>query len=178
MKKAGILLLSTILVIGCGQWGDYIHKSSNFDFQMPFPPGWSILDDSDVTDGGRGGLDLLIGESDDVPNGKIVVTAEQAAADLSPGEVYHDLTRDVSMMIEYKRLDGGAIACRTTEGRYVEMQYLEEEVATMRGLRAIFVGSKPGKRVVVKVKVDMPRDEYVVHRDDIMRMLEEMSILK
>lgn len=177
MHKLGILLLSMILTVGCGQWGDYIHKSSNFDFEMPFPPGWGVIDDSEVTEGGKGGLDLLIAQSSDVPNGKIVVTAELAAPDLSPGEVYHDLTRDVSSLTEYKRMDGGTVACRTTEGRYVEIQYLQEEVATMRGMRAIFVGTKPGTRVIVKVKADMPRDDYLVHRDVIMKMMEEMSIL-
>lgn len=172
MKQILFGLCVILLIAGCGGWGDYVHKSGNFDFSMSFPDGWEVDDRSD------GEHDYLTAVMPNVPGSKIVVIAEKRAPDIDAGEVYPSFNEagDLVTQEEFNILRRGTIACKTTEGRSLEFQYLGSE-STMRGLRAIFIGSRPGLRIVVEVRTEMYKDDFVMHEDELRKMISELQLL-
>ncbi|MDP8229444.1 MAG: hypothetical protein P9M15_08335 [Candidatus Electryoneaceae bacterium] len=168
-----VFSLSVVLLFaGCGGWGDYVHKSDNFDFSMAFPVGWEVDDRSD------GEHDYLTAAMPGSPGSKIIVIAQKRAPDIDANEVYPSFLEagDIVTEEEFRIIQRRTISCKTTDGRSLEFQYLGPE-STMRGLRAIFIGSKPGLRIVVEVRTELYKDDYILHEEDMRKMISEIQLL-
>jgi hypothetical protein len=176
MKHLISTLLIAILVLanGCTKWGDYQHKSQNFDFKVSFPPGWTVTDQS-TTDN-----DFLVAVNPSIPNAKIEITARKGPADFEPSSYWPQFQRpqkEDDNRQEFKIIGRGSVSCVNTEGRYFEVQYLGE-VATMHEYRAAFVGAQIGKRVIVNISAEFPKDDYIPNEPNVKKMISLIEVLK
>ena len=154
MRYIWIGLTALLLLSGCSSWGDYVHKSSNFDIKVVFPDKWKVRDRSDSkTDR----LEATI--PDDVPEARIVVTAKSMAPDIHVNEIYPMFMEgggDVSYLLEFEIIDKGMIPAKKGEGRFIIYTYLPPEGERIQGMRVLLLGF----RVQVNVEMEMPKSSF------------------
>lgn|GEM_PF-1068053 len=177
MKKPILILVACCLLVlssGCQKWGDYVHDSENFGYKVYFPVGWVVNDQSSTEN------ELLIATNPNVQNAKIEITARKVSPDFEASSYWPQFQRiqkEDEDRVEFQILKRGSVSCANSEGRYMEIQYLGD-VATMYVYRAAFVVAKPGKRVILNINAEFPKDEYIPNEPQLKGLISNLEVLK
>jgi len=163
------LIIGVGLLVGCGGWGGYKHKSEKFSsLRVTFPDKWEVWDRSDDT------RDFLVATMDGVPDAQITIIADPAAPDLHPTELYPTFETggsDRQDLPEFSVEEKGTVSVANAEGRFIKVEWLGEK-SRMKGYRALFVGH----RFVLNVRIALSVDDFTVHELEIMRMMKNIEI--
>lgn len=168
MKRILPFILLAFMLVSCGEWGGYKHKSEAFKFNFVFPPNWDVMDRSDEN------RDLLTAELPEVPGSKIVVSSRGVAADVSPNEIYPYFMQgggSASTLNQFRILDRGTISGKNVEGRFIRFQYLGEP-GEVECMRAIFLGN----RFIVEINAEVPKEVFVDQEPNFRKMFSFFEI--
>jgi len=170
MRYIWIGLTALLLLSGCSSWGDYVHKSSNFDMKVIFPEKWKVRDRSDSK------FDRLEATIPyDVPTARISVNAKPMAPDIHVNEIYPMFMEgggDASYLFEFEIIDRGMISSKKCEGRFIIYTYLPPEGERIQGMRVLLLGF----RIQVNVKMEMPKDSFNEYEREFREMIRNIEV--
>lgn len=170
MRYIWIGFTALLLLSGCSSWGDYVHKSSNFDLKVIFPDKWEVRDRSDSK---FDRLEATI--PDDVPEARISVSAKPMAPDIHVNEIYPmfmDGGGDASYLFEFEIIDKGMISAKKSEGRFIIYTYLPPEGERIQGMRVLLLGF----RIQVNLKMEMPKDSFNRYEREFREMIRYVEV--
>lgn len=155
--------LVIIILVSCGGWGGYIHKSDRFKYHLAFPIGWEVWDRSDDS------RDILVGSIESSPDAEIQVTAIPVAPDLNPHEVYTTFLeggQDVAVFDNFRVTSQGTVHAKNAEGRSIQVEY-DKSGQSMKGFRTKFLGN----RFTLEISTSAPAEEFILLEPDFKKMI-------
>jgi len=168
--KLTILSMVLLIVVACGGWGGYVHKSDHFGYRIPFPVEWEVWDRSnDVSDN-------LLGTIPSEPNAEIQVLAVKVALDINPHGVYMIFLeggQDTFLYDQFRVSNQGTIHAKNAEGRSIEVQYINKG-QSYRGIRAMFLGTG----FTIEIKASAPAEKFSLFKPVFKKMIGHLNIYK
>ncbi len=164
------LALLTLILVDCGGWGGYVHKSRRFPFRFTFPQKWEVMDRSDDR------RDFLVANLPNDMLSEIQVITEPVSPDVEPQEIYLrflDGGDDASNYLDFEVLEQGTVNAKNGEGRFIKVAF-KKSGEKMRGVKAKFLGFK----FTLEAKGFVPEDKWNLYEAEFTKMMAMIEFRK